>query len=276
MKTRSQKYKIYGFGLWFLIFGFLPASAAEYTLIAPLPNTNTAPDFTTYLQALFPFLLSIAAGLAFVMIVIGGIFYITSAGNPAAISSAKDRIKAALIGLLIAVSSYLIINAINPNLLNLDFSGSLTPITATSGTSGTTSSSSGGGSCTPITNGPCSVASLGSSCFGSVASEASSICNVESGGIPTAESTIDITADGHSFSIGLFQINLTANSVGSLNCPSAFQGTNKSATVVNMPLYEACVSNAKNSGINISTACAVYQAAGSSWSPWTTAASCGL
>lgn len=105
------------------------ASAADYTLIAPLPGTNTASNFTTYLQALFPFLLSIAAGLAFVMIVIGGIFYMTSAGNPAAVGDAKKRIQAALIGLLIAASSYLIINAINPNLLTLDFSGSITPIT---------------------------------------------------------------------------------------------------------------------------------------------------
>lgn len=123
----------------FFLFITLPvlpllARAAEYTLIAPIPGpqgVKTATSFASYLQALFPFLLSIAAGLAFVMIVIGGIFYMTSAGNPAAVSSAKDRIKAALIGLLIAVSSYLIINAINPKLLTLDFSGSVTPITST-------------------------------------------------------------------------------------------------------------------------------------------------
>lgn len=107
------------------------ARAAEYTLIAPIPGpegVKTATGLASYLQALFPFLLSVAAGLAFVMIVVGGIFYMTSAGNPAAVGSAKERIKAALIGLLIAVSSYLIINAINPNLLTLDFSGSITPI----------------------------------------------------------------------------------------------------------------------------------------------------
>lgn len=121
------------FVLYYIILHALPllVRAAEYTLIAPIPGlegVKTATNFTTYLKALFPFLLSVAAVLAFVMIVIGGIFYITSAGNPAAVSSAKDRIKAAIIGLLIAVSSYLIINAINPNLLNLDFSGSITPI----------------------------------------------------------------------------------------------------------------------------------------------------
>jgi hypothetical protein len=110
------------------------ARAAEYTLIAPIPGekgVKTASSFTVYLKALFPFLLSVAAGLAFIMIVLGGIFYMTSAGNPAAVGSAKERIKAALIGLLIAVSSYLIIKAINPNLLALDFSESVTPITTT-------------------------------------------------------------------------------------------------------------------------------------------------
>lgn len=121
-----------------LILPFL-AYAAEYTLIAPIPGPDgakTATNFASYLQALFPFLLSVAAGLAFVMIVIGGIFYMTSAGNPAAISSARDRIKAAVIGLLIAVSSYVIINAINPKLLTLDIAGSIPPIP------------SGGGGCT--------------------------------------------------------------------------------------------------------------------------------
>lgn len=115
------------------------AHAAEYTLIAPIPGKEgikTATSFASYLQALFPFLLSVAAGLAFVMIVLGGIFYITSAGNPAAISSAKDRIKAALIGLLIAVSSYLIINAINPKLLTLDFSESIKSIKSSGGVGG--------------------------------------------------------------------------------------------------------------------------------------------
>lgn len=148
-KLKAKKFLVFSFDLAFclpaialaagaLSFAFA-AQAAEYTLIAPIPGVKgikTASTFATYLQALFPFLLSIAAGLAFVMIVLGGIFYMTSAGNPAAVSAAKDRIKAALIGLLIAVSSYLIINAINPNLLSLDFSESVTPIT-----SGTTSSS---------------------------------------------------------------------------------------------------------------------------------------
>lgn len=121
-----------------MVFSFFSKTyAADYTLIAPLPNTSQATNFASYLQALFPFLLSIAAGLAFVMIVVGGILYMTSAGNPGAISSARDRIKAALIGLLIAVSSYLIINAINPNLLSLDFSGSITPITNPGTTGGT-------------------------------------------------------------------------------------------------------------------------------------------
>lgn len=108
----------------------LIARAAEYTLIAPLPGSDAAAgeNFTTYLQALFPFLLSAAAVLAFVMIVLGGIFYVTSGGNPSTVGSAKDRIQAAIIGLLIAAISYLIINAINPKLLALDFSGSIEKI----------------------------------------------------------------------------------------------------------------------------------------------------
>ena len=59
-------------------------------------------------------------GLAvFISLLIGGFLYLTSAGNPARMSDAKDRIFSALIGLVLLFSIYLILNTINPELTML-------------------------------------------------------------------------------------------------------------------------------------------------------------
>ncbi|TSC56855.1 MAG: hypothetical protein Greene071421_364 [Parcubacteria group bacterium Greene0714_21] len=59
----------------------------------------------------------IISGLAaFVMLVWGGITWMSSAGSPTAISDAKDRIQKALLGLLLVLASFLILQVINPEL----------------------------------------------------------------------------------------------------------------------------------------------------------------
>ena len=62
------------------------------------------------------FIVGIAGLAAFVMLVWGGFQYLTSAGNPTAISDAKDKIKSALLGLLLILTSWLILQVINPDL----------------------------------------------------------------------------------------------------------------------------------------------------------------
>ena len=96
------------------------AHAAEYKFAAPLPgghsSANTIVDYAKYL---FPVLLSIAAGSAFLMFVIGAIEYAASGGNPGRIDSAKGRMTNAILGLLLAIFSVLILQTINPHLLDL-------------------------------------------------------------------------------------------------------------------------------------------------------------
>ena len=65
------------------------------------------------------FIIGVAGLAAFVMLVTGGVKYLTSAGNPSAIGDAKDRIKSALLGLLIILMSWLILQVINPDLIIL-------------------------------------------------------------------------------------------------------------------------------------------------------------
>ena len=80
-------------------------------------DTNPCP-FGNYLNILIKLFLGICGVLAVIMIVMGGIEYMTSE----LISSkeaGKESIRNALLGLLLALGAYLILNTINPDLLNV-------------------------------------------------------------------------------------------------------------------------------------------------------------
>lgn len=67
----------------------------------------------------------------FSMITYGGALWLTAAGNPGKIASAKSKISNALLGAVLLLSSYLILNLINPDLLTQ--SGQLPPVKQGSG-----------------------------------------------------------------------------------------------------------------------------------------------
>ena len=67
----------------------------------------------------YAFIVGIAGLAAFVMIVWGGVQWMTSAGDPTKTSDAKDRIKKALLGLLLILASFVILRVINPELTTL-------------------------------------------------------------------------------------------------------------------------------------------------------------
>lgn len=96
-----------------------------YKPLAPLPGLGDTPYDTqtdcalgNYLNIIIKLILGISAVLAMVMITMGGIEYMTSE----LISSkeaGKETLKNAILGLLIALGAYLILNTINPQLLNI-------------------------------------------------------------------------------------------------------------------------------------------------------------
>ena len=79
--------------------------------------TSTGPG--GFVANFYQFALMIGGVLAFGVIVYGGVRYMASAGNPSGQSDAKEWIEAALLGLLLLVGAYFILNVINPQLLNL-------------------------------------------------------------------------------------------------------------------------------------------------------------
>lgn len=99
-----------------------PSSTATTTpgydsYLAPLPGINNSQVSTLggFLQSLFSVLILIAGILAFIMIVIGGVTYATSDAFSGK-ESGKEMIMNAILGLIIALGSWVILNTINPNL----------------------------------------------------------------------------------------------------------------------------------------------------------------
>jgi hypothetical protein len=54
--------------------------------------------------------IAFAGALAVIFIVVGGIFYVISAGNPSNIKRAKDILTNAIVGLVIAILSYSLVS----------------------------------------------------------------------------------------------------------------------------------------------------------------------
>lgn len=82
-----------------------------------LINSGVRNDFVSFLKWLFPFMLSVAAILAVLMIVIAGTRWVASAGSEAEIKAARDMITNAILGLILAFAAWLIIQTINPDIL---------------------------------------------------------------------------------------------------------------------------------------------------------------
>jgi hypothetical protein len=119
--------------------GALVAIAANtmdipYTALAPLPLGEGGTELktytiSTYLSGMFKLIIALGAAFAVLMGITGGIQYVASGIAPAARKGAKERITNALLGLVIILTSYLILNTIDPKLVAFNFG--LPPIEGT-------------------------------------------------------------------------------------------------------------------------------------------------
>ena len=76
-------------------------------------------NFGKFIQWIYRYGIMIAGILAMIMLVVAGLQWVTSAGSPERITSAKKRIGNALMGLFVALISYFLLSTINPYLVNL-------------------------------------------------------------------------------------------------------------------------------------------------------------
>lgn len=119
-------------GIFSPVFAVAPPNETEaentkYKLLTPLPGGtegelsefDTTEGLGKYLNLIINLVIGISAVLAVVMIVMGGIEYMGSELISEK-ADGKNKIQNALLGLLIAMGAWALLNTINPNLLNSD------------------------------------------------------------------------------------------------------------------------------------------------------------
>ena len=101
----------------------------KYCLLAPIPGLTSSTDgsidvttgFGDYVNRMVRVFIGLLGVLAVIMIVFGGIQYMLSSSGGEK-NAGKERMTNAIFGLVLALSSYMILNTINPNLVKLKIS----------------------------------------------------------------------------------------------------------------------------------------------------------
>lgn len=91
----------------------------EYNSLVPLPGAGASTNLQEYLPTAFNLVVGIAVAMAFVMITFGGVTYATSDALSGK-TQGREYITNALVGLLLVIGSYVILQTINPEILNFD------------------------------------------------------------------------------------------------------------------------------------------------------------
>jgi hypothetical protein len=94
---------------------------ADLTLQGEAPNRYLLiPWIGQYIAAIYKYAIGIVGVLAGIMIVVGGLLWLTAGGSAGRVSTAKSFIESSLVGLVIALTSYLLLYVINPNLVEFE------------------------------------------------------------------------------------------------------------------------------------------------------------
>ncbi|NVN96656.1 hypothetical protein HXX01_00140 [Candidatus Nomurabacteria bacterium] len=219
-----------------------PINVAEnktvYNMLAPIgqlktmnPNTGgCAPTDPTcignnvgdYLNIIFKFAIGIAAALAVIMLILSGVQYM---GDESIFgkTEAKSKMRSAILGLLIALGAWALLNTISPALtgkggVNIDTASvEITPL-YDRGYDDPKNANGESTNCKVVTdsNSPCTPDKL-EKIFPGKGIQMSKICSMESGGVENRSSGTDYcnppSDKSLPFSFGLFQVNLSANGV---------------------------------------------------------------
>ena len=98
------------------VFALDPKAAVQKG-VTEAGGTSTGPKLDTLIQNIINILLYVIGAVAVIMIVIGGIEYVTSAGDPAKTKKAKDTILYSVVGLVVALLAYAIVNFVLTNIV---------------------------------------------------------------------------------------------------------------------------------------------------------------
>ncbi len=103
---------------------FVPLAPIDAQQGSKLSGIYTGGDLSTYISKMFVFALSIGAIIAVVRLMWAGYLYMGE-GTIGSISKAKEVFREVIIGLLLLLAIYLILQKINPQLLNITILNSI-------------------------------------------------------------------------------------------------------------------------------------------------------
>ncbi len=94
-------------------------------LCLPASQSNAATDANAFLISIINVMLSVAAIIAVMFIIIGGYRYITSAGNEETAEKGRNTLVNAIIGLVIIILAYVIVGVVNNSFADRGILGGL-------------------------------------------------------------------------------------------------------------------------------------------------------
>jgi|GEM_PF-1350479 hypothetical protein len=105
------------------------AATSNLTLQVPIPTLNggnsvitfngTTAPIAQYVKAIYTYAVGAVGIVAAVVLMIGGLMWITAGGNASSVSEAKTMITASITGLVLVMTSYLLLSQVSPSLVNL-------------------------------------------------------------------------------------------------------------------------------------------------------------
>jgi hypothetical protein len=114
-------------GYWLLLTS--PAHAFEIDVIKSPEATFENETIAEYIVRTYSFAVGAAGIVAVAVIVFGAIYYMVSSGSPDKQNDAKSYITSALWGVALLLGSYLILNTINPQLVEIDYPSGVETLT---------------------------------------------------------------------------------------------------------------------------------------------------
>ena len=99
-------------------YGATQADCSQLGALASNPESCDGNDLNTIIQMIVNAIIFIIGIVAVVMIILGGISYATSQGDPSKVKKGKDTILYGIIGLIVALLAYAIVNFVLGALTN--------------------------------------------------------------------------------------------------------------------------------------------------------------
>lgn len=278
--------------------GIVPAGKANYG-----PAGYGPCELIDLVNNVLRFLVAISSVIAVIIFMYAGFLFVTSQGNEGTIGRAKSMFTNVVIGFVIMLSSYLIVNTVltvlaggTPTLTSWSslpasmcayenqVGTAVYHVDLTSAQVQAIYASTSPALIQATKAGSCDSTMINQVWGSNLSRAANCIITNESACGANPFSKTDHGADGNTFSFGAMQINTTVHNVSGcqaigipdLPCTQAWSGTNYGAVVVNQSLYNQCKDALLNPQCNMIVGKQIFQQAGNSFKPWSTAAGCGL